>query len=176
MSEYIELAKKCGAVTRDNHYLDSDNIMYHITETLFNNSDQLTAYSEALRAKDKEELAATQLVVGQMREALEMLYDRYENGDQVTEDGDIDGCYMGKAVKLSEEEENQILRLIPSCLNDNGKSLQVSTDALREHDAKVLEEAGQMFADNDDAVIVKNDVLRILNCKAAELRATKKEN
>jgi hypothetical protein len=46
-------------------------------------------------------------------EALEMIYDKYENGDPVTEGGEPDGSAMGNCVSLSYEEEESILNLIP---------------------------------------------------------------
>lgn len=46
------------------------------------------------------------------RLALEDLYDKVENGDPCTENGDIDGSYVGNCVHLSYEEEERILALI----------------------------------------------------------------
>lgn len=49
----------------------------------------------------------------ELTEALEMLYDKYEDGDPCTENGDPEGSPMGNCVSLSYEEETLILSLIP---------------------------------------------------------------
>ena len=134
MSEYIELAKKCGA-----------RITYPKQDCITFSVQQLAAYSESLRAKGREELAATQRVMEQMREALLFAHNR-------TTGHATDGRNL---VSVLEEA------LAP----------QVSTDALREHDAKVLEDAACVFDSGD---WFARDKLRKL---AAELRAAnKKEN
>jgi len=51
--------------------------------------------------------------IERLRAALEMLYDKWENGDPCYEDGDPQSNYLGNAFRLSEEEENEVLALIP---------------------------------------------------------------
>jgi len=48
-----------------------------------------------------------------LREALCMIYEKYEDGGQCFEGPDCAGSYMGNAVHLDGDEENQILALIP---------------------------------------------------------------
>jgi hypothetical protein len=48
-----------------------------------------------------------------LREALEMIYDKWENGDPCYEDADPTSGFMGNAFQLSSDEENQILALLP---------------------------------------------------------------
>jgi hypothetical protein len=50
----------------------------------------------------------------QLLEALELIYDKYENGDGVFEDPENFDGPLGNAVRLSGEEENQILRAFES--------------------------------------------------------------
>jgi hypothetical protein len=48
-------------------------------------------------------------------DALELMWDRYENGDPCHDSDDpIEGNFIGNAVRLFEDEERQILALIPS--------------------------------------------------------------
>lgn len=50
----------------------------------------------------------------ELEAALTMIYDKWENGDSsYTEPDTFDG-YLGNAFKLSQEEENQVLALIPT--------------------------------------------------------------
>ena len=46
----------------------------------------------------------------QLLEALEMIYDKCENGDGCYEDPEHFEGYLGNAVRLSGEEEDQILK------------------------------------------------------------------
>lgn len=63
------------------------------------------AYAAQLQAVTQER--------GQIREALEDLYDAYENGDPCTEGGEPDGAAMGNCVSLGYDDEERILALIP---------------------------------------------------------------
>jgi hypothetical protein len=107
-------------------------------------------------AQSKKEAEQAKLEVLTLRDALEMLYDRYENGVSVSEDcGDGEfGASMGNAVKLSEEEENAVLHLIPSVLNDNGKSLPSTAESAAKYksgiETKVLEEALMALEGQED--------------------------
>lgn len=56
------------------------------------------------------EVDALQAEVVALREALEMIYDKWANGDPCFENPDD---YLGNAFKLSYEEENHILALLP---------------------------------------------------------------
>jgi len=50
-----------------------------------------------------------------LRDALELMWDRYENGDPCHDSDDpAEGCFIGNAVRLFEDEESEILSLIPS--------------------------------------------------------------
>ena len=51
--------------------------------------------------------------VARLTAALTMLYDKYESGDPCTENGDEFGSVLGNCVRLSSEEEDEILKLIP---------------------------------------------------------------
>lgn len=96
-----------------------------------------------IRQERIKELTAAQLSERKLREALIMIYDKWENGQDCYEDVEELSGYSGKAVNLSEEEENQILSLIPSVLNGNTsptntdeadkliKALEVAKDALQ---------------------------------------------
>ena len=57
---------------------------------------------------------ASEAKVRELEQALCMLYDKYEDGPCCTEDGDPHGTVIGNAVRLSADEEDQILRLIPA--------------------------------------------------------------
>lgn len=46
------------------------------------------------------------------RAALELLYDKWENGAPCYADADSLNDYLGNAFRLSEDEENKILKLI----------------------------------------------------------------
>jgi len=48
-----------------------------------------------------------------LREALCMIYDKWEDGPGCQEGFDGEGGYIGNAVQLDADEENQILALIP---------------------------------------------------------------
>jgi hypothetical protein len=48
-------------------------------------------------------------------EALELIYDKRENGPDCFEDPEDQGGYLGKAVNLSFEEENSILTAFEMC-------------------------------------------------------------
>ncbi|MDE1867895.1 MAG: hypothetical protein KGI08_09340 [Thaumarchaeota archaeon] len=186
MSEYIELFKKCGAkiyygavVTRSGMgKLDGtsfENLYYGITEA------QLTAYSEALRAKDKEEierlknvlfkekehrtaqrlgykteLAATQYVLEQMRELF----------DAILNPNDHLNVWSIYSPRMSDEA-------IYKSIAHYAVALQVSTDALLEHDAKALEDVAEFISRNlYDNKQYAEELLK----QAAKLRATKKGN
>jgi hypothetical protein len=49
-----------------------------------------------------------------LREALTMLYDKFEDGTDCYEDPEDYTGYLGKAIKLSTEEEEAVLALIPT--------------------------------------------------------------
>jgi hypothetical protein len=49
-----------------------------------------------------------------LQAALTLLYDKWENGDDCYEDPERFGGFLGKAFKLNEAEENQVLALIGS--------------------------------------------------------------
>ena len=48
-----------------------------------------------------------------LREALEMIYDKWEDGVSCYEDPEEHTAFVGNAIQLSDEEEKQILALIP---------------------------------------------------------------
>lgn len=48
-----------------------------------------------------------------LRDALEFMYAKWEDGDPCTDGGEPDGASMGNAFKLNEREEKWILSLIP---------------------------------------------------------------
>lgn len=74
-----------------------------VVESLIADSDTETD-RELLERLDKERLV----------DALEVMYDKYENGDPCFENPEeLEGA-MGNAVKLSFDEENEILALIPA--------------------------------------------------------------
>ena len=50
----------------------------------------------------------------ELRAALTMLYDKWENGDPCYQDADEANDSLGNAFKLTDEEEKQILALIPA--------------------------------------------------------------
>lgn len=51
--------------------------------------------------------------LAKMREAVELLYDKWESGEDCHEvDGEDMGAFLGKAFRLSEEEEDAILALL----------------------------------------------------------------
>lgn len=64
-------------------------------------------HQHGLHIAAKDELDAA-------KRALELLYDKWENGLACYEDGDPESGFVGNAFKLTEEEENQILALIPA--------------------------------------------------------------
>ena len=51
-----------------------------------------------------------------LTEALEFMYDKWENGTACYEEHE---GFVGNAFTLDDDDENRILRLIPSCLNGN---------------------------------------------------------
>jgi len=60
-----------------------------------------------------EALLALQIEATALRDALAMIYEKYEDGDSCTENGDPDGSYMGNCVRLDGPEEDSILKLLP---------------------------------------------------------------
>ena len=58
---------------------------------------------------------ALQARVDALLPALEMMYDKWENGDQCFEDVEELSGPLGNAFRLSEEEENSVLRAFESC-------------------------------------------------------------
>ena len=52
--------------------------------------------------------------VAALKDALALIYDRYEEGMGCYEDPEESAGYVGNAVRLSEDEENKIIALIPS--------------------------------------------------------------
>lgn len=81
-------------------------------------TDKIAGDLQVLCDKQAKALAADQATIRDLRDALEMIYDKWENGDPCTDDPESGGI-LGKCVDLSDEEENQILALIPSVLNGN---------------------------------------------------------
>lgn len=63
--------------------------------------------------KVQYELTVAREQIQTLTDALEMIYDKYEDGDPCTENGDEHGSPIGNAVRLSAEEEDLILSLIP---------------------------------------------------------------
>lgn len=59
-------------------------------------------------------LASYALEVERLKDALEMLYDKWEEGAPCFEDADNTGISLGNAFRLTEDEEAKILALIPS--------------------------------------------------------------
>src|SRR5580692_4987055 len=55
------------------------------------------------------QLAAKDAVIAGLVDALELIYDKYEDGDPCTENGDPDGSMMGNCVQLHADEEDKIL-------------------------------------------------------------------
>lgn len=51
--------------------------------------------------------------IERLTEALELFYDKWENGTPCFEDGDDSSGFVGNALKLSDSEEREILALIP---------------------------------------------------------------
>ncbi len=82
-------------------------------------NDQGTAVGMPLvKARDYDALqAAFQAATAErdaLREALIMLYDKFEDGTDCYEDPEDYTGYLGKAIKLSTEEEEAVLALIPT--------------------------------------------------------------
>ena len=76
----------------------------------------ITQRDEALIAESKTiaELAKVKAERDAAVAALEMIYDKYEAGAHCFDDADAEfGSYMGNAVHLDKEEEDQILACIP---------------------------------------------------------------
>ena len=80
----------------------------------------VNSLQDRLKAVDRDrerrevECGKLRAKVRELEQALCMIYDKYEDGPPRTENGDPDGSALGNAVSLSFEEEQQILRLIPS--------------------------------------------------------------
>ena len=69
-------------------------------------------YETALR-----EIAALRAEREEMVSALEMMWDKYENGTACYENPDEYEGFVGNAVHMSHEEENSVLALIPSIIS-----------------------------------------------------------
>jgi hypothetical protein len=73
----------------------------------------------AMNYKDAKRLLATydslKSRAERLEKALEMLYDKWENGESCHEvvDGEADGAFMGNAFDLTKAEEDSILALLP---------------------------------------------------------------
>lgn len=85
----------------------------------------------------KREAAASQAMEQQLREALGFMYDKWENGTACYEEPDEHEGFVGNAFTLDNDDENRILRLIPSCLNEN--KIPQDTSALEAMIAKAGE-------------------------------------
>lgn len=80
--------------------------------------------------------------IEELEEALTMLYDKWENGDPCYTDADpCGGDFMGNAFKLSEEEENHILALIPNSVLTGSTSETASNRSVPTTRHKDLNEA-----------------------------------
>ena len=173
MIEYIELAKKCGMSVGSAKTIEG-KLCYYITE------DQLTAYSEALRAKDKEEianlrlvaidnkdwfdvlkidfdkqkeeLAATQLVVEQMREAL-----LAQRELDYTQSGKVTGPMIERVAELEKDAKRyRRIRILGAAVGETKQLAQgtvlrfQSLDGLLDKDISVFPSRGEF-----DAAIAK---------------------
>lgn len=72
--------------------------------------DQIKQVTGPLEAKIAEQAAT----IERLRDALELMYDKYENGVPCTEDGDVGAFGIGNAVRLSAEEDDQVLGALES--------------------------------------------------------------
>lgn len=68
--------------------------------------------TELARLTAEQESEALRARVAELEAALRMMYDKYENGDGCYEDPDVCSGYLGSAVKLSDEEEQQVYALL----------------------------------------------------------------
>ena len=57
----------------------------------------------------------------ELRAALELMFDKWENGDECYEDGDPQYDYLGSAFKLTDGEQDRILRLLGPVRNPTEK-------------------------------------------------------
>jgi hypothetical protein len=73
-----------------------------------------------------------------LQAALTLLYDKWENGDDCYEDPERFGGFLGKAFKLNEAEENQVLALIGSTPETGTKFTGESREALCTHCGKTF--------------------------------------
>lgn len=84
---------------------------------------------------DKQELSSSKELSSeaqQLRDALEFMYAKWEDGTPCTDGGEPDGASMGNAFKLNEREEKWILSLIPKFpTNPQPRALETSDDVLR---------------------------------------------
>jgi len=74
------------------------------------NNNEALLCAEALEQVTGETSAST---ADALRDALEMMYDSWENGDTCYEDPESCTGYLGRAFSLSMEEEQRVLALIP---------------------------------------------------------------
>ena len=73
------------------------------------------------------------------------MYDKWENGTACYEEPDEHESFVGNAFTLDSDDENRILRLIPSCLNEN--KIPQDTSALEAMIAKAGEVMRQRCAE-----------------------------
>jgi len=65
--------------------------------------------------------------VERLRSALELMWDRYENGDPCHDSDDpVEGSFIGNAVRLFEDEEREILSLIPAIPIQSSRAFPMS--------------------------------------------------
>ena len=74
-----------------------------------------------LHAELHGHIRAQQAEIDRLREALEMLYDKWENGDPCFENPEDNEYFLGNAFKLSYEEENQVIALLAKTESQEGK-------------------------------------------------------
>lgn len=91
---------------------------------------------EGIITELRQQLAASQAREQQLREALEFMYDKWENGTACYEEHE---GFVGNAFTLDNDDENRILRLIPSCLN--GNKIPQDTSALE----AMIKKAGEVM-------------------------------
>ena len=124
----------------------------------------------------EQQLAATELVMEQLQEAL-VVAQKFCNSFPADECPDFVAIPINDAVKLTREKCTDE-RMCSGCFAGTGCELQPSLSALREHEAKVLEDAASKFkyewnGDSDTYVEqqVDNETYEVLMEMASELRA-----
>jgi len=120
-ADYERLQQTVDLKLYSRRKLESDNeqlrtALQNLADCCGHDDDEalLAALRNAAKALSGASSPVETTEVTRLRAALGLMYDKWEDGVTCWEDGDDSGISLGNAFKLTDEEEREILSLIPS--------------------------------------------------------------